>query len=1530
MTSITDTSDSPLLPRFYSTATLITQLSTGPAFREVAAALLRRELKARYPQLDIDPNSTMVGTPVWDVVGDQVVAKPPQYQALADVLAKQAVLGVPTIYIEGEHFLTRLPIVEPAVHLQVRIEEIANIINLLAPVMITGFQEQQAEYWNMSENGSAPHWQQLSSALRSFWNVETVDGWTHEDCVMARSLYAAPDPDVRKRNDPYASRACLVDIFLIDDDGKATHLNDSLIAVLVGRQNGQEVLLTYSPGHGYEKFNSIEALGAALENYLPDRALGKKIDWRLFEPDGNFFDQQACILISIQIDAIGAIRFTDTTLQLPGSVTAPAGNDQPRRSPGLDWFRDALPDWLSEASSPEQDAYGRHLKDLAALHSLNGGHAYDDGIAPIEQYALDALKAQMSKDHKDAKHLALDKIEIVVQSPVIWGTFTVPGQTVTTTFSLAQLALQNLIALPLGNKTLRRSNGGTIPEWLTVGYLETLITRIDIGSAYPALIKSKLLDDPIESSRREKLYTSHLRIQLPLLALHYKLNQKGGIDERGYRYVTAVMQDNAADRTVEGNTIVIRPLAFLTKNGNGKPNTVANMFVIGPADLHAGPCLLYRPLLDESLSQYPSPANLIYAIQQSPSLRESVLAWLPDSVRTDYSRYVFPGTLPSPWSVVDFLVEPAKVLSLSGPLLLGEETLNGDRLATLFKANANALVTLADRQSVSNADARWATLERTGWLIFNAALPFLGRTAGVAAWIWQIMDQLQEVVDAEEDPQHRSRWGAITDLLLNLGMAVTLHSVTRQSKPSRPIAQQPIPIKPAPEKRPATTIRKIPDVKISEIPSDRSQPLHTSGATHRGGSHLAALLDSYKVEKPSNLGAPISERGPNQHLYKLADKLYAPVGNRWYQVIVDESGNVIIVDSKQLSRLGPLLVSNRQGNWFIDTRLRLRGGGPTLKARIAKALAEERAQRLRRQLSDFEKTKKDAQAELQKAYEAMTQGTADTAETRRQNYLQTLVTQRDNYETVLQQLKQLNVFAPSADYATKAISYVKVQIEFTYAGIREALTRFAPMMRKVLDQLHSPTSQRPFDDARQMIDLTQDMLDRLDYMNTRFDELRQLSKEGFTLIRDTKSTLPHYPREHLTALQVTLTRHLCLAEDTLASAPEAWSTIDSIVDTADIAIQCLTDTLKERSESRLDERIGTLGSLVGQFQVIGERLSDFAERYTAHTQPTRIQGLRDQLKAFSREATQNLALLSVERDALRLRPIPPPLPPRPNSQFIRTRYEGIRIGEPRLSPTGEQTDLVDIRSPITQKIIATYHQKSPGVWVERVQTSTEPAATLDIQAAVREGQALLDTLPEFLRQADVRANQEERTTLGIENLYHQQALRLERASEAIDQALTQGNITENVNQPASAVNKALDTAIAQLYRRSREHLLRLHKTQAPTIENVEWLLNHNEIKIKKTITRRKLKSPRPDYLDEYSIVERSSGKPLWYAHFHYSASWTPAKYYIAARLKTPAEQLKGLAADTTVGLSEAQRIDYYLSEISLKQADRLFFEKKEA
>ncbi|WP_241730214.1 hypothetical protein [Pseudomonas sp. SST3] len=76
-------------------------------------------------------------------------------------------------------------------------------------------------------------------------------------------------------------------------------------------------------------------------------------------------------------------------------------------------------------------------------------------------------------------------------------------------------------------------------------------------------------------------------------------------------------------------------------------DTVANMYVIGPEDMTAGPCLLYRPMFTPPLMQFPTPANLIYGISQSSTLRESVLAWLPDAVRNDYANYVFPGALPT-------------------------------------------------------------------------------------------------------------------------------------------------------------------------------------------------------------------------------------------------------------------------------------------------------------------------------------------------------------------------------------------------------------------------------------------------------------------------------------------------------------------------------------------------------------------------------------------------------------------------------------------------------------------------------------------------------------------------------------------------------------------------------------------------------------------------------------------------------------------------------------------------------------------
>lgn len=1519
------------------TDTLITQMSTGPAFREVAATLLREQLQDLYPALDIDPNVTMVGTPIWDIDDGQVMPVDRHYQALTDILAVQAVLTVPVLYIEGEHFLTQLPIIEPAVHLPVRILDIAQLINTLAPVMLRGYQQAQLEYWNDSEADSGPRWHALSTVLRDFWNVQKAPGLSDEDCQKLRQLFHTPDYALRSINDPQAVRAYVIDIDQVDDAGKVTHLDEHLISVLIGQQNGQEVVITHSLLGGFTKYTSLVQLGQALPQLLSNVLGATKVQWRLVEPNGDFFDYLACAFISLQITAIGSISFA--YLREPGasqqSLAQPPAPQATLSESDLQHYVHALPDWLTNASASDQDAFSRHLKDLATLHSLNRGKTYQEGISPIQQYTLDQLNAEMLKDHPDASTEWLGDLDITVRSPVVWGLFPLPGQIDTTTFSLTDLALQNLIALPLGVKTLRQHHRQALPDWLTIGYLESLISRVDIGNTYPALVKQTLLDNTLESAQRQLLYSQHLRIQLPLLALQCKIRDEGGIDEQGYRYITALMQASPAARQVEGQVIVIRPLAFVpTRRLDTTPDVVANMFVIGPQDMSAGPCLLYRPLLDKPLSQFPSPNNLLYALQQSASLRESVLAWLPDNTRDDYAQFVFPGELPSPWAVLEFVVDAPKAWAMSGPVKLGQDVLAGDLFATLYNANANALVTLAERESVSNAEARWATFKRASWAIFNAVLPFLGRTVGTAAWIWQIMDQLQDLVDAQAHPEQESPWAALADLLLNIGMAITLHCVSHRSPAlARQGKTLPLTAPPPPTQLKAQIVNKLATVS-SDTLGPHGRPLHISGTTSRTPTRLATVLDSFKVTKPDSLGEVNGEAGPHQHLYRAGTYWYAPVGTRWFQVQVDENDTVLIIDPTRPERTGPPLIHNIQGQWFVDTRLRLRGGGPKIMTRIARELAKKNADDLREKLENFESRKKTSQAELQQARHALGDDPSTSSDALRQTYIHTLETQRSDYESALQMLKEMNLYEPSAEYAPKALSYLKAQAKMTQAAMAEILTRFTPKWRTVYEQLqhHTETPQaQQIEDFRKMRDLTGRLLIQLEYMQGRFEELKGLGRDGALLLSTLRASMPVYTSDDLKAIRVTLNRNLCLPRYTLTTEPEAWTQIDQIVDAADVAIQCLRDTLEERSDRRLDERIDTLSSLIEQFQLIDERLQDFPVEFSEHAINDQLLELRQELAEFQRRAMTNLGVLSAERSLFRSRPTPPSTPPRPLKQFIHTRYHGLLIGEPRLSSAGLETGLVDVRSPLTNQVLATYHEKTKGVWVVRDRTpptSDEPA-TVDLQLSVNQAQALLDGLPAFRTRAKTHANLADRAPFGIEYLYHQHARRLEQAISTIEQALTQRNITESdtLSTSASAVTKALDTALADLYQQSNQLVQRTLKHYPPTVPGIEWLKRQNAITIKKTETRRRIKGKKPDYLDEYSIIDRTNGRTLWYAHFHYSTDWTPEKAFLSARLKTPAEHALGAAADSTIGLSRAQSVAFYRSEISLAQARELFFER---
>ena len=1511
---------------------LIAQFYAGPSFREAATATLRQALNEHYPNLNIDPGSTLMGSPTWTLVGDELVAGPPDYHALSDLLARQAVLAVPAQCIEGEHFLTRQPVTDPPVHLPVRMTDIAKILNTRAPVMLSVFQEYLVDYWNES-NTLGPRWQELSSTLRNGWNVQNVEGWDETDHAMARRLFRLPERATRQVDDPYTSTASIVEVQQLHGES-AQGFTALMFAVLSGQVQGRPVILSYSLLKGYEKFDSLQQLGQSLADHVGPQAQLSGLQWRLYEPDGHFFDYLACTFIAQQVDAVGAMDFSDLRQGSPSRINSalnstPGADDAAaQKGPGLEWYRDALPDWLSAGSTADLNNYARHLKDLAALNSQHAGQSYLDGIPGIEEYALAQLRQQVLIDHPDAQHLPLDKVVVRVQSVVTWGTFIVPGATETTTFTLVELALQNLIALPLGTKTVQLPNGAQLPAWLTVDYVEQLIQEVDIGKNYPELIKAQLVDIRQEATRRRNLYTEQVRIQLPLMALQSKLRQQNGIDEQGYRYIAALMNAEAHERKVDNQTIVMRPLAFAPKRRtDGTYDTVENMYVIGPQSLTAGPCLLYRPLFDPPLVQYASPANLIYAIAQSESLRSSVLAWLPDAVREDYANYVFPGDLPSPWAVAEYLVEPDKLWTLSGPMTLANTVLDGDLLGTLFNANAQALIALADRTSVSNAESRWATFKQAGWTLLNAVLPFLSPTLGTAAWIWQILDQLKQLAEAEQQHDTATQQATLTDVLLNLGLAITLHIATRHSRTGPTLAARRGPEAEPPVKK--LVIQQVLATPASDPLTERGSPLNILGAVNRLPEKLGTVLDRFKVDKPSDLNAPITEAGTYQHLYRSGQHYYVPVGARWFQVSAQPDEPVHIIDPKQPERSGPMLVHNAAGQWFIDTRLRLRGGGPKRAIKRASLEAAVRAKQLRDKLQAFEKAKKTAQVELQQAHTAMTDAPGTSTEAKRQLYLQKLASQRADYETALQQLKELNVFDPLPDYQPRAMAYLKAQLDLSEASISETQRSFTPVFRRVLDQIeqqaHAP-QERHIEDARTLTEMNRDMIERLDYVQSRFEQLRQLPSEGLRQIQERKKRLPAYNSSDLRAMQVTMARNLCMREASLSSAPDAWEALDQIVNAADIAIQALRDTLHERSETRLDERIEALGSLIEQFAVIDERLEDLPQDFADAIIPEQLASLRSKIRQYSQDTQVQLALLHLDRDALRSRPTPPPTPPKPKMKFIHTRYNGVLIGEPRLTPVGLETGLVDIKSPITQQVIATYHQKGQDVYVQRISTPTPTLpAVPDIQVALDKAKGFLDDLHSFKTRADEQAAKPTRTAMGIEYLYHQHALRLEETDQAIEHGLASASLTADQHRAAAILSRKLKEATAELYQEATQHMLRMIREKPPTIAGVDWLLQRHKVTLKKTMSRRRLKSARPDYLDEYTVADRTTHEVLWYAHFHYSTSWTPAKAFISARLKTPAERRLGLAADTVNGLNAQQRLDYYRSEINLEQARRLFF-----
>ncbi|MDR7281391.1 hypothetical protein J2X84_000205 [Pseudomonas corrugata] len=1503
---------------------VLTQLVTGPSLREVATNALRTALEAAYPSLDIDPVQAMIGTPTWIVSVEQVTSGPHRFESLTDALVRLTLSAQTATYIDGEHFLTLQPGEAPPIQLPVKIDDIGRLINQLIPLLFVSYQEQQLDYWNQQTKDETPRWHQLSDSLRNLWNIEPVSGWDEDQKAMALALFNNPEKATRQRNDPYTSRACLIDI---DEPDKHLWLLD--VAVLVGTLGKRTLVISHSITEGFKHYDSLESFGKTLAARVRSTSSSDNLRWRLHEPTGNFFDHQACALIALEIAAIGQLHDTIANGVPARRIITAVKNRKTFDEERFSRIEHLLPDWLLSAQPADLTCYSRHLMDLALLREQQAGQSFLDDIPPLPAFTLQALKDQVLKDHLEVTDARLETVELSITSPVILGAIAIPGKTETVTMSLIDLALQNLIAVPLGNKTVRHTDDSAVESWMTPAYLEKLVTEVNIGETYPKLIKQKLLGDAKEIQRRQNLFASHLRIQLPLQTLQHKIRGEAGIDDQGYRYVVAAMQEKPADRFVDAQEIIIRALAFIPGDRtDDKADEVANMFVIGPRLADKGPCLLFRPLLDPPLLQYPRETNLLYAIKHHQSLRQSVLAWLPDDLRFNYSQYVFPGQLPSVWTLTQWLVDPTSALGMMGSVRLAATPLAQPSLSALFTANANAMITLADRQSVSNAQSRWQTLKHGAWALFNIALPFLGRTAASAAWVWQIMSDLDEANEAREKGDSDDAWTALTDLFLSLGMVLAHYAATRHTA-NRVVEKEALTLGQQPTPTPITTVTRLPDITAQQLPANHTNHLYTHGALAR--TSLGTLLEGLAIAKPEGLASPSAEVGPHRFLSPLNKKWYAQVGQRWFEVMVNDNEFVQIVDSRQSPPgTGPLLTHSANGQWVVDTRLRLRGGGRRRKESEWKNAQSKEA--LRKQLETFDTNKMALKTALESAEKAAASSASGVDDPNGRRLIETLDKQLAVYDVYIDQLKAFNVLESIINYRAVLVSCLDQQLLLTEMWFNRQNAVFGTCMRRSLalfDGEPNESTQTRRQVHQQTSDITQGFIDKIEFAQARIDELKRLGREGAEVAREYTKGLPVFDLHDLKLFQISLAQELCLNDTGTVATEAARQALVTLVEDAGLTIQSTLDLAKDNPLSLL-ERIEGFSDLVEQFTTIDQRILDLPEEYPGQLLQPLLDLMRQRIEAFNERAVKHLSGLLHERKTLE--PVPgPSRPAMAPHRLIKTRFKGTVVGKPRARVHSSDTDLVDVTSPLTGKVIATYHEKTPGVWVEHVpvKTAVPVAIPPTLAVSLQNGEALLAQLEAFIRRTEAHSKADRRIPLEIEEMFHQQAHRMDATANAIEKALTDNNVTESGPGSAVTVSKKLIEGAVALYKKGTDIRISMTKRQLPTAGRVEWLHSKGEVAIhrvgKPLPEHRRLKGPRKDYLDEYEIRDHETRKILWYAHFHYPASDSPRAAFTAAHLKTVEQRGSGGAYEKHTRLNALQSIAIYRAEINHRLADALFF-----
>jgi hypothetical protein len=383
---------------------------------------------------------------------------------------------------------------------------------------------------------------------------------------------------------------------------------------------------------------------------------------------------------------------------------------------------------------------------------------------------------------------------------------------------------------------------------------------------------------------------------------------------------------------------------------------------------------------------------------------------------------------------------------------------------------------------------------------------------------------------------------------------------------------------------------------------------------------------------------------------------------------------------------------------------------------------------------------------------------------------------------------------------------------------------------------------------------------------------------------------------------------LCIQETSDEAMPQARAATASIVVDAADASHEVAEMMKQPSASKpSEEYINKLSRLADIYADIHQRIQDLPTLYPGMVRQTPL----DHLQA-----------LTTEFQALTLAQLDDPLPEAEES-FLPKPPQPVVAGPSRPKVKVTKTRPRDVESEAAQTSEQVKKEETLQKFVPKSAQPARPALT-DIDTISAASKLNVDA-NDFIRLTNRDAERANRIPADVQDLFDQQARKLEESATNLDQAMTNIRNSDKQPPPLSGLSEEMRGRADRLRKEGIKTRTKMLKKRKPRQAYFQWLHENRQIKIVRNEQGRIKTKERKDYFQEYRILDTTDNdQELWVAHFHYETPESNATQPTAAHLKVSEKYLATLAPELRQQLATLQPIDYVLRRITSASTQSLF------